>query len=443
MTGDGWNTRSATAAAAAMDAGGITSEGLVKACLARIEERDGVIGAWIHMDAGLALAQARAADERRAAGEPLGPLNGLPVGIKDIFDTADMPTENGARACAGRRPKADSAVVSLLRQAGAVILGKTATTEFALSHPAKTVNPLDPRRTPGGSSSGTAAAVADDMVPLAIGTQTAGSTIRPASYCGTYSFKPSHGSISRHGMNIVSRRLDTVGLFAREVGDIALMAAPLMVPDARDPDVPADAPAGLGGDGTPLAAAPRLAFVRTQVWEQGDADARAALETFAAAWPAFIEETELPAAFDTAIETHAAIMNFDIAASLAEEYDQRRDLLSDTLRVRIEKGQKVTLEDYRRAMEYGVVLERELTEFFGRFDAIVTLSAPGEALMGLESTGNAAFCAIWTLLGTPAVSLPLLSGKSGMPLGVQLVGPKHADARLLATAEWLVNAVNI
>jgi len=441
MTTGTLNTMSAGQAAAAMAAGEITSEALVRACLGRIAAREDSVGAWAYLDEGLALAQGRAADERRAAGTAPGPLNGLPVGIKDILDTADMPTENGARAHAGRRPAKDSAVVALLRAAGAVILGKTVTTEFALSTPAKTTNPLDRRRTPGGSSSGSAAAVADGMVPLAIGSQTGGSTIRPASFCGVCGFKPSHGAIPRHGMHAISRRLDTVGLFARTVDDLALLAAPLMTHDARDPDSRADGPTMPEGGLNAPAEAPRLAFVRTPVWERAEPGARVTLESFARRWARLMEEAELPQSFDSAVETHGAIMGADIAASLAEEYAERRDLLSERLRQRIEKGQRVSPEERARAVEHAAVLDKDLAAFFTRFDAIVTPAAPGEALIGLESTGDSVFCAIWTLLGTPAVSLPLLKGATDMPLGVQLVGPKGEDARLLAIARWLAQEV--
>jgi Asp-tRNA(Asn)/Glu-tRNA(Gln) amidotransferase A subunit family amidase len=228
---------SATAARAAIKAGDISAEELTRACLARIAEREDAVRAWAFVDEDLALSQARRLDALRKKKKPLGPLHGVPVGIKDILDTADMPTECGSALCAGRRPIEDSAVASLLRRAGAVILGKTVTTEMALSAPGKTVNPLDPTRTPGGSSSGSAAAVADRMAPLAIATQTGGSTIRPASFCGIFGMKPTFGTISRRGMAIMARRLDTVGLYARTVEDLALLGDALMVADRGDRDM--------------------------------------------------------------------------------------------------------------------------------------------------------------------------------------------------------------
>ena len=430
---------SALRAAEAIREGELTSEELVGACLARIEECEDQIGAWEHLDEDLALRQAREADLARGRGEALGPFHGVPVGIKDIIDTAELPTENGSPLHAGRQPTEDAALVSLLKNAGAVIMGKTVTTEFAVYHPGKTKNPHDPNRTPGGSSSGSAAAVASRMVPAAVGSQTNGSTIRPASYCGVCGFKPTHGTISRYGMLPQSRPIDHVGLFARSVEDVAFLGDQLMVFDARDPDMRhRAAPRLLETAASEPPVAPRFAFVKTPVWDQADEDAQAAFEELAARLGGeVVEEVELPEPFDSAVEWHQIILESNLARNFEAEYERGRDRLSDLLRKMMERGKEYLAVDYTRAVEKVPVLNGLLGETFERFDALLTPPAPGQAPMGLGATGNPVFCTIWTLCGTPAVTLPLLKGADGMPLGVQLVGPRGDDARLLRTARWL------
>ncbi len=430
---------SALRAAEAIREGELTSEELVGACLARIEECEDQIGAWEHLDEEFALRQAREADLARREGEALGPFHGVPVGIKDIIDTAELPTENGSPLHAGRQPTEDAALVSLLKNAGAVIMGKTVTTEFAVYHPGKTKNPHDPERTPGGSSSGSAAAVASRMVPAAVGSQTNGSTIRPASYCGVCGFKPTHGTISRYGMLPQSRPIDHVGLFARSVEDVAFLGDQLMVFDARDPDMRhRAAPRLLETAASEPPVAPRFAFVKTPVWDQADEDAQAAFEELAARLGGeVVEEVELPEPFDSAVEWHQIILESNLARNFEAEYDRGRDQLSDLLRKMMERGKEYLAVDYTRAVEKVPVLNGLLGETFERFDALLTPPAPGQAPLGLGATGNPVFCTIWTLCGTPAVTLPLLEGADGMPLGVQLVGPRGDDARLLRTARWL------
>jgi Asp-tRNA(Asn)/Glu-tRNA(Gln) amidotransferase A subunit family amidase len=420
----------------------ITAEELTRACLARIEARETEVGAWAFLDPEHALKQARAADEWRKSGRPLGPLHGLPVGVKDIVDTADMPTENGTVLHAGRRPRVDATLVSLLRAAGAVILGKTVTTELAVYSPNKTRNPHDLDHTPGGSSSGSAAAVADGMVPLAIGTQTNGSVIRPASFCGVYGFKPSHGLIPRTGVLAQSAPLDTVGVMAADLEGLALLAEPLMAFDAKDPASHARArPALLEVLREPPPVPPMLAFVRSPVWDQAAEDTRAGFAELVDALGERAEEVPLPASFGDAIEIHRMIMVADLAKSFAREYDKGRDRLSARLCEMIEAGQRVLAVDYSRALERAAALNAALDELFTRYDAILTLAAPGEAPKGLGSTGSPVFCTTWTLCGVPAVTLPLLTGASGLPIGVQLVGMKGDDARLLRTARWLIETV--
>ena len=432
----------AAQAAEAIRAGQITSEELVAACLERIASLEERVGAWAFLDRELALAQAREADRARREGKALGPLHGVPVGVKDIFDTKDMPTEDGTVLHSGHRPDADATAVALLRQAGAVILGKTVTTELAVYSPGKTRNPHDPERTPGGSSSGSAAAVAAHMVPVAIGTQTNGSTIRPASFCGVYGFKPSHGLIPRHRMLQQSRPLDHVGVFGRTIEDVALAAEAMMAYDENDPDTrPRARPSLVQTAAGEPPVPPRLAFIKTPVWEQAEEDTKAAFAELMAHLGEGAEEVQLPGVFNNAVEWHRTIFHADLARSFEREYAQSKEKLSPILREMIEHGQKVLAVDYNRAVENRALLVRILDEIFKWYDAVLTPAAPGEAPQGLGSTGSPVFCTLWTLCGMPAVSVPLLEGSSGMPMGAQLVAPKGGDARLLQTARWLVGAV--
>jgi len=433
----------ASEAARLISRGALSSQELVDACLARVREVDGQVQAWAFLDPDHARAQARAADEFRLAGQPIGPLHGVPVGLKDIIDTDDMPTENGSVLHAGRTPPRDAAVVALLRAAGAVIMGKTVTTEFATRSPGKTRNPHNPEHTPGGSSSGSAAAVAAGMVPLALGSQTTGSTIRPASFCGVWGFKPTHGLIPRPGMFMLSRTCDHVGLFARTVEDLALLAEPLVAFDERDPDTRPRARipfVEVVGEEPPLP--PMFAFVKTPQWKHAAEDTKAGLAELVEKLGDRVEEVELFPSAAEAWQWHEIISGAEMAVNLELEWEKGRDRLSDHLRARIERGRQVRALDYLRALSrfrpvYGTF--RELFE--QRYDAILTPAAPGTAPRGLASTGEPIFSTLWTLCGMPAVSVPLMQGENGLPLGVQLVGPRDGDARLLRTARWLVGRV--
>lgn len=431
---------SATEAAEAIRAGRMTSEGLVSACLERIAAIEDGIGAWAYLDADHALKQACEADRIQQDGQTLGLLHGIPVGVKDIFDTGDMPTEDGTVLHAGRQPQEDATAVALLREAGAVILGKTVTTELAVYAPGKTRNPHDLERTPGGSSSGSAAAVAAGMVPLAIGTQTNGSVIRPASYCGVYGYKPSYGRISRHRVLQQSRPLDQVGVFARTIEDAALIAEQIMAFDDRDPDTQMRARPKLVET---LAAEPpfnpRLAFVKTPVWDQAETDTKEAVSELVVHLGENVGEVDLSDLFNGAVEQHRTIMEADLARSFEQEYASGKDKLSSILREMIERGQKVLAVDYNRAVSRIPEFNRALDKVFDWHDAILTPATTGEAPVGLESTGSPIFCTIWTLCGMPAITLPILQGSHGLPVGVQLVGSKGDDARLLRTARWLVS----
>ncbi|HSF04333.1 MAG TPA: amidase [Methylomirabilota bacterium] len=434
----------ATDAARLIREGVISAEQLVAACLARVRETDTEVQAWAFLDPDHALAQARAADAWRLEGRPIGPLHGVPVGIKDIIDTADMPTENGSVLYAGRTPSRDATVVAMLRAAGAVIMGKTVTTEFATRAPGKTRNPHNPAHTPGGSSSGSAAAVAAGMVPLALGSQTGGSTIRPAAFCGVYGFKPTHGLIPRHGMFMLSRTLDHVGLFARTVEDLALLISQVAGHDERDPDTRPRARAPfvqVAAEEPPLP--PMFAFVKTPHWERTDQETKAAFAELVEHLGDRVEEVELFPSAAAAWDWHQTVMDAEIAVNLELEWERGRDRLSPSLRGRIERGRQVRALDYQRAVaRIRPVHESFLELFEQRYDAILTPAALGTAPKGLESTGDPVFCALWTLCGMPAVSLPLLQGSNGLPLGVQLVGPREGDARLLRTARWLVGRVS-
>jgi Asp-tRNA(Asn)/Glu-tRNA(Gln) amidotransferase A subunit family amidase len=434
---------SASEAARLIRDGAISSEQLVEACLARVREIDTEIQAWAFLDPDYALAQARAADDWRLEGRPTGPLHGVPLGIKDIFDTADMPTENGSVLCAGRTPSRDATVISMLRAAGAVILGKTVTTEFAYFGPGKTRNPHHAEHTPGGSSSGSAAAVAAGMVPLALGSQTNGSTIRPAAFCGVVGFKPTHGLISRHGVLTLSRTLDHVGLFARTLDDIALLAAELVGYDERDPDTRPRARipfVEVAGEEPPLP--PMFAFVKTPHWERTDHETKEGFAELIEQLGDRVEEVELFPSATEAWEWHRTIMDAEMTVNLEREWEQGRDRLSEPLRALLQRGEQVRAIDYQRAVARVRPIYESFVELFEqRYDAILTPSAPGAAPKGLASTGDPSFCTLWTLCGMPAVSVPLLESTNGLPLGVQLVGPRDGDARLLRTARWLATRV--
>jgi Asp-tRNA(Asn)/Glu-tRNA(Gln) amidotransferase A subunit family amidase len=418
--------------------GRITSVELVGDCLERIRAVDADVEAWAFLDADHALRQAKAADDWRRHGKATASLHGVPIGVKDIFDTGDMPTELGSPLWSGRTPRRDAAVVARLRSAGAVIMGKTVTTEYAYFHPGKTRNPHDPGRTPGGSSSGSAAAVAAAMIPGAIGSQTNGSVIRPAAFCGVVGFKPTHGLIPRSGALILSRTLDHVGVFARSVEDAALLAETLMGFDEEDADTRPLARQPLASTATsapPLP--PRFAFVKSPAWkhvEQGTAEAFARLVE---ALGDNASTVDMGASFEAAIDMHRTVMEVEMAHNLHRDYEQGRDKLSARLRQLIERGRQEKATDYLAAVTARERLCEALDPVFDEYDAILTPAAPGEAPQGLASTGNPVFCTMWTYLGVPAVTLPLLEGPSGMPLGVQLVARPGNDARLLRTAHWL------
>ncbi len=431
--------------------GEITSEQLVQAYLDRIKEVDGDINAWAHLNPENALKQAKVCDIMHSQGLATGALHGVPIGIKDIIDTAHMPTERGSPLHSGRIPMKDAVIIERLRQAGAVIIGKTVTAELAVLHPGKTRNPHNKEHTPGGSSSGSAAAVAAHMVPGALGTQTNGSMIRPASFCGIYGFKPTYGLIPRIGVLNGSEPLDTIGTFGRSIEDIAILTEVLIGPDARDT---ATNPLGtkipltrISSEEPPMQ--PRFAYIKSPVWDQADQSTHEAFEELYEALSEIepdtiggdektIEEIELAAVFENVHGWLAQVMCADLARNLSDEYKAGENKMSAILRGKIEDGHKVSAVDYNTALAQRPRLMANLDEVFDEYDAIITPSAPGEAPKGLDATGNPAFSTIWQFCGLPCISLPLMTGENGLPIGVQLVGRLNDDARLLRTARWLM-----
>ena len=438
------NDISATQAVDKIRKGEITSEELVQDCLDKIEQIDGETEAWAYLNPDYALEQARRLDIIRQAGDPMGPLHGIPVGIKDIIDTAHVPTELGTPIHSGRVPFRDAWVVSRLRQAGAVIMGKTVTTELATYAPGKTKNPHDPNRTPGGSSSGSAAAVASNMVPATLGSQTNGSIIRPAAFCGVFGFKPSFGMIPRTGVLKQSSPLDQLGVFARSMDDVALLTQVLAGYDEVDPSTTylrAVPPlVSVAAEDPPLP--PKIGFVKTPVWDRADDMCKDAHEELCESLGENIEEIELSLSFGHVLDHHKIIMETDLAYSYAHDYERAKELLSDSLRGQIERGLGYSAVAYQRALAQQAILDVILTELFQVYDALLTPSASGEAPIGLDNTGDPSFCTIWTFCGVPALNIPVFKGENGMPIGTQLVGAKNDDARLLRTANWLLRKLN-
>jgi Asp-tRNA(Asn)/Glu-tRNA(Gln) amidotransferase A subunit family amidase len=405
--------------------GELRSQDIVKACLERIGEREDQVQAWAFVDPEIALREAELRDQIRGK----GPLQGIPVGVKDIFDTADMPTEYGSPIYQGQRPARDAVAVTRLREAGAVVLGKTVTTEFATWTPARTRNPLSLDRTPGGSSSGSAAAVADFMVPLAIGTQTVGSTIRPASYCGTVGFKPTFGAVPLEGAFPQSPSQDTIGLFAGRMAGLALLV------DGMGTGIEFQADPVWRGQRTP-----RIGLARTPWWDQLDTDAQTAIEQaagMASAAGAGITEIELPDRFGELLEAQNAVTEYEVARSVRNEFEDSPDQLSEGLRGLAERGLAMDPATYSGALSLRDSCQELLVPAVASYDALLTPAVNGEAPIGLASTGDPTFIRTWSLLGWPAISVPGLAGGHGLPIGVQLVAPVGQDARLLGVARWL------
>ena len=418
------HTLSATESARLIAARTITSEQLVRACLEQITEREPVVGAWTYLAADAALKRARLLD--RSATQ--GVLHGIPIAVKDLIDTCDMPTAYGSAIYAGQRPAWDAPCVALARACGAVVLGKTVTTEFAYFTPGKTANPRNLLHTPGGSSSGSAAAVADDMVSLAFGSQTAGSVIRPAAFCGVVGYKPSFDVISRVGVKALSGTLDTIGVLARSVPDAALFAA---AASGRNELIIRH----------PLTSAPRLGICRTFEWSHALPETQAAMtlavDTLGAAGVPLVD-VDLPPNFAGLVQAQLDVMTYEMARSLAYEWHAHRPRLSQKLQQLIAAGLALPRERYDAALTLARNCRHMTTELFSRVDALLVPSAIGEAPGGLDATGDPLFNRIWTLLHTPCVHLPFTQGPTGLPVGLQLVGPVGADQTTLLHAEYLM-----
>ena len=417
----------AVEAAAAIEAGTLTSEKLVRGYLNRIAQRDDIVKAWAHLDPDQAIAQAKAADA--ASG---GLLRGIPVGVKDIIDTYDMPTGHNSPIFEGKVPFGDAVCVALCRTANAVILGKTVTTEFANRHAGATTNPHDPGHTPGGSSSGSAAAVADGHVPLAFGTQTGGSVIRPAAYCGVVGYKPTFGDFSRVGIKMQCHSVDTLGLMARTLDDIALFRAAVL----KLPPVRIDRAIGR----------PRIGICRSPVWDRAEPETKALIEETATRLSdkgASVIDVAFAAAFADIIDDHAAITGFESVRNYADERLRNPDKVSDELmNGPMKRGLAVSFERYVAAQRKAAAFKAHVDSLFDKVDLLLTPSAPGEAPQGIGFTGDPVFNSIWTLAGTPCVTLPAGTGPRGLPLGVQLVGLRHADDQLLSLAAWVAAHLN-
>ncbi len=415
---------SASEAGVLMRAGHLSAQTLLRACLDRIAAREPAVRAWAHVAEAEAMAAAAACD----AVAPLSPLHGIPIGIKDVLDTADMPTAYGSPAFAGHQPAADARCVTLLREAGAIIIGKTVTAEFATYHPGPTSNPLDAGRTPGGSSSGSAAAVADRHVPLSLGTQTVGSTLRPGSFCGIHGFKPSIGRYPTDGTKTTSPTLDTIGIFSRSLPDLLLIDAVL-----------APAPAPL-----PVPSGEAIVITRTAAWGHATPAMQQALESCAKALSAAgipVIERALPAEVEALLDYQTVIHRREVFVSLGHIRDRYPDSVSAAFSALVDAGAAITDADYAEAIAGLAAARAALPRLFEGAAALLSPAAPGIAPKGLDSTGDPIFSRIWTAIGTPCLGFPWGTDE-GMPLGLQLIGPVHTDRRLIALTQELLAKIN-
>ncbi|MGJ4945562.1 amidase [Bradyrhizobium sp. HKCCYLS1011] len=406
----------------------LTAISVMEACLERIAIREPEVKAWSFLDVDAARQRARLADEYQASGLPLGPLHGLPVGVKDVFDTSNMPSEYGSESLRGRRPTEDADAVSLLHRAGAVVVGKTSTSEFGMYHPSPTHNPLDLSRSPGVSSAGSAAAVVDRMVPLALGTQHTASTTLPASFCGAFAFKPSFGFASMQGSNVLVPRMAHIGLLARSLDDLTLFAGAF---DRSLADVEA------------LRHPPRLGLVRGPGWDSVSPDARQALDRLVAGLPVAVVTVDLPSEFDMALEVVLGLLNAHLANRFGALPEQTFRSFCPPLQEGIVAGRSLSAERYLELEAMADRLSALAAALLCDHDALLTLSAPGEATRLEEGPGSGVMSMPWSLCGLPTVSLPLLRGMNDLPIGVQLVGRHGGDHELLGVAAWLTDVVTL
>ncbi|MDA7461659.1 amidase [Planktomarina temperata] len=431
-------TLTATEAVQAIASGRLSSVDLVKSCLEQIADTDASIKAWAHLDPESALAQAAECDRIRKAGLGTGPLHGLPVGLKDVIDTRDMPTQRGTDIFKDRQPDKDARLVERLRESGAVIMGKTVTTELAFVHANDTRNPHNPEYSPGGSSSGSAAAVAACHVPLAVGTQTNGSVIRPASFCGTFGFKPTRGVISRAGVLKTSDSLDQVGCFGRSLEDVALLTDALAGYDQADScSFARPRPQMRAGAQAEAPVAPDLVWFNLPFYDRLSPDAHEGMEAVLDVLGPRITRMAAADTLANLVAVQARIHEYEICQHQAAVFDANFEDLSRELQLIVAQGRKISEAEYTDALAVKASAQTFFDELFVEFDAIIAPCATGEAPKFGSGTGDPIFCTLWTLAGLPCVSLPLLVGDNNLPIGVQLIGPIEKDDRLLRTARWL------
>jgi Asp-tRNA(Asn)/Glu-tRNA(Gln) amidotransferase A subunit family amidase len=428
----------ATEAAALIRDRRLDAVDLVAACLDRIVARDGAVRAFAYVDPDHALRQAEAADALRRSGAPLAPLHGVPIGLADIIDTGDMPTQCGSVALAGRRPEADAAAVGLLRAAGAIILGKTATTELAAPVPAASRNPRNPDHAAGGSCAGSAAAVADAMVPLALGIETLGEVVRSASYCGVHGYKPSFGSVPRTGSLLTAATIDTMGVFARSLEDLALLGDIL---HGHDPGDPATRPRSRSTLTATMAMdwpiAPTFALVKSPDWSSAALAAREAIVELCEELGSQVVEIDIDATIAEGSRAAETVRLVETAAACGTILDRGAALMADALIAMVERGRGIPAVDYLAALQARQVLYRRIEALFVNHGTVLTLAASGPAPDGQSGSGSPAFGDFWSFVGAPAVSLPLFE-TDGLPIGVQLVGARGDDGRLLRSARLLL-----
>ena len=415
----------------------ISSVEICERYIERINKFEKDIKAWAHFDKKVLLEKASEADDHRKSGKPLGPLHGIPVAVKDIIGTVDMPTECGTVIRKGKSYSQNAEIVDLLLNAGAIVMGKTATSELAYLGPPKTTNPHDYSRTPGGSSSGSAASVASFMAPLSIGSQTGGSIIRPASYCGVVGYKPSYGLISRNGVLKTSNTLDHIGVFGRTVEDVALLAKILIKKDKHDPaTIHYSAEKILEETKKGPLFEPKFIFYKTDFWKIIDKKSRESFEYFIKSFKN-IEMFDAPSYFKDIHKYHQIIHETDLANNFSVYYKKYKSKLSKFMQSAIAKGNKYTAKEYAEAIDFKKQSYESYQEVFEDYHGVITPSSPGVAPKGLTNTGTAEFNKVWSYLGTPCISLPLLEGENKLPLGVQLVGDRYGDHRFLGVAKWL------
>ncbi len=416
----------------------LTSVEICQAYIDRINKFEKDVKAWVHFDKKLLLERAEEADNYRKSGKPTGPLHGIPVALKDIIGTFDMPTECGTVLRKGKTQSQNAEIVDLLKSAGAIIMGKTATSELAYLGPPKTRNPHDYNRTPGGSSSGSAAVIAAHMAPLSIGSQTGGSVIRPASYCGVVGYKPSYGLISRNGVLRTSYALDHIGVFGKTVEDVALLAKVLIKKDSYDEaTVYYSAEDMLEVCRKEPLFEPKFIFYKTDSWKKVDKKSRESFEFFIKAFKKNIEVFDTPSYFKDINKYHQIIHETDLSNNFQDYYKKSKNKLSKEMQSAISRGMKYSAKEYTEAIDFMKRSYESYNEVFEDYHGVLSPCSTGVADKGLKSTGSADFNRFWSFMGVPAIALPLLQGENNLPLGVQLIGDKYDDQRFLGIARWL------